>query len=325
MLFSATIVNDNTPWPVMRDLVTAADNGSWYCIWNYDHLMPPLAWLLPHLADNMDDFENGDTYEAWSLLAAWAAITQRVRIGCMVTAVPYRNPALLAKMAVTVDHVSNGRLELGLGVGWHNRETEAYGLPLGTISERLERFAEALQVLRNLLTPGRWHDYTGQHYQLKNAPFAPQPLQPKLPIVIGGGGEKKTLRLVAMHADAYNFFGNQLGTLPLYVHKNRVLDEHCIAIGRDPKTIRRSVCLYATIVPDDAKAKAVRDRIGQHLPPSERENLLIGSPSRIVDGVGEFAHLGVAEVVFCSVLQRAESFQEFDESVLRVLRSSGVR
>lgn len=329
MNFSVQVSNDHISWNTLQDIAQAVDKGSWHTLWNYDHLIPPFAELMPHVTDDLDKFEEGDTFEGWSLLAAWAAQTRRVRLGCLVTAIPFRNPALLAKTAVTIDHVSGGRLELGLGAAWHVGETRAYGIPLGGNKEKLDRFAEGLEVIRLLLDPahpGR-RDFQGKYFQLDRAPFAPLPVQKKLPILIGGGGEKRTLRLVAQYADSYNFFANMLVTPEIYAHKNRVLDQHCADIGRDPKEIKRSVALFADIEDNEALARGKREFMGRHLDDAGRDLLLFGTPQRIIDGVERIlAGTGpVDEVIFCGLTNKAEQFYRFDEEVLAKLGRVEIR
>lgn len=321
MHYGVQVGNDNISWKTLKGIAQTLDRGSWRTLWNYDHLVPPFAELAPHITNDLAAFEAGDCLEGWSLLAAFAACTERVRLGCLVTAIPFRNPALLAKMAATIDHVCEGRLELGVGAAWHTGETRAYGIPLGTVKERLDRFGEALEVLRLLLTPGPPRNFRGEYYQLDNAPFAPQPIQAKLPILIGGGGEKRTLRLVAQYADAYNFFGNFLGSREIFAHKCRLLDEHCAAIGRHPGEIRRTICLFADLEQDDSKASARREGLGHGLDQAARDGLLFGTPQRIIDGAAEFLDpaLGIDEIIFCGLTQQPEVYQQFDEEVLRKL------
>ncbi len=322
MDYSVQVVNDHVSWKTLREIALEVDRGRWHTLWNYDHLVPPAAELMPFLTDDVAAHEAGDVFEGWSLLAAWAALTERVRLGCLVTAIPFRNPALLAKMAVTVDHISDGRLELGLGAAWHVGETRAYGIPLGGNKEKLDRFAEGLEVIRRLLAEGPTEDFSGRYFQLDKAPFAPGPVRGKLPILIGGAGEKRTLRMVAEYADSYNFFANQISTPELYAHKSKVLDEHCVAIGRDPAEIRRSVCLFTDLEDNEALARGKREFMGQQLDEAGREGLLFGSPQRVIDGVGNVleriaaAGSRVDEVILAGLTPRAEVYQRFNEEVL---------
>ena len=318
MKFSTQVGNDNVSWSALKGIAEAADAGDWHTLYNFDHLVPPFAELMPHVTDDRRGFEEKDCLEGYSILAAWAALTRRVRIGCLVTAMPFRNPAVLAKTAATIDHISNGRFELGLGAAWHESEARAYGIDLGTPKERLDRFNEGLEVIRRLLNDQTHQSFQGQYYCIEDAPFAPQPVQKKLPILIVGGGEKRTLKLVAEYADHYNFFIGMVSSKETYAHKNRVLDEHCQAIGRNPKEIRRSVCMFADIEMDDAKAKAKRDFMGSHVDEAGREDLLFGTPQLIIDGIYRATEgLDVDEVILCGLTPQPENFHRFNEEVLK--------
>ena len=198
----------------------------------FDH-----CWVSDHLV-GIDDHPLVDVLEAWSMLGAMAAMTERVRIGCLVTANTFRHPGVLAKMAVTIDHLSGGRLEFGIGAAWSETEHTMLGLEFGTAGERLERFAEACQVLKLLWTQDV-SSFTGRHYQLTDAVCNPKPAQrPYPPIWIGGAGEGKMLRIVAEHADVWNVPGVDPDEV---ARLSAVLDAHCRAIGRAPERIRRSV------------------------------------------------------------------------------------
>jgi alkanesulfonate monooxygenase SsuD/methylene tetrahydromethanopterin reductase-like flavin-dependent oxidoreductase (luciferase family) len=181
-----------------------------------------------------------DVYEAWTLLAAMAQATQRIRIGCLVSGNTYRHPGVLAKMVVTVDHLSGGRLDVGLGTG-AGREHAMLGVPLGTPAERIDRLIESCQMLKMLWTEPT-ATFQGRYYQLDDAIANPKPVQrPYPPLWIGGSGEKRTLRVVAEHADAW-INGNRPGTDPEDLARlSGLLDQHCMDIGRDPAEIRRAV------------------------------------------------------------------------------------
>lgn len=218
----------------------------------FDH-----AWVMDHFATIDHDVE-GDIFEAWTMQAAMAVATSRVRIGCMVTGNTYRHPAELAKMAVTVDHLSGGRLELGIGAGWNVYEHEAMGIELGDPRPRLDRFEEACQIIRSLLTEPRT-TFAGEHYTVTDLVAEPKPVQQPLPIWIGGSGRRRTLRIVARYADVWNWTGADLDD---FSDASATLDEHCAAIGRDPRQIRRSVQLR---LPDgeDACVAQVADAVGR--------------------------------------------------------------
>lgn len=203
--------------------------------WAFDHLMP------------INDDPGGPCLEGWTLLAALAAQTERLRIGLMVSSNTFRHPAVLAKMGATVDHIAHGRLDFGIGAGWNVTEHEAYGIPLYAPGERIRRLEEACEVVRRLWTE-ETVDYQGRFYQLTQARCEPKPVQrPTPPFVIGGSGEQLTLRVVARYADIWNYGG---GTPEEFAHKSAVLDQHCAAIGRDPAAIERSV-QHVLHEPDD--------------------------------------------------------------------------
>ncbi|HEV2344519.1 MAG TPA: LLM class F420-dependent oxidoreductase [Actinocrinis sp.] len=198
----------------------------------FDH-----CWNMDHFASLGGD-DTKDIFEAWTTLAGMAALTTRVRIGCSVTGNTYRHPGVLAKMAVTVDHLSGGRLEFGLGAAWAENEHTMLGLPFGTAGDRADRFEEALKIITSLWTEPTT-TFNGKHYQLKDAIAEPKPVQrPHPPIWIGGAGPKRTLRLAAEYADVWNAPG---GEPALVAESSAILDRHCADIGRDPAQIRRSV------------------------------------------------------------------------------------
>lgn len=209
-----------------------ADELGFHAVWNYDHF-----YGLGHGLSE----QSQPTLEAWTTLAAMATVVRRARIGCMVTGVTYRHPAVLANMAVSVDHISGGRLEFGIGAAWHEPEHDGYGIAFPRAGVRIEMLDEALEVIRRLWT-GERTTFEGRYFTLRDALCEPKPVQrPHPPIVVGGTGERKMLRVVAKHADEWNavsFDPSEWGRL------NKVLDEHCAVVGRDPKAIRRGVQLF---------------------------------------------------------------------------------
>jgi len=195
------------------------------------------AWLFDHFAPIQGDLD-GPCLEGWTTLTALATQTSRLRLGLMVVGNTYRHPAILAKTAATVDVISGGRLDLGLGAGWNVYEHESMGIPLYAAGERLARLNEACALIKLLYTQPTT-DFDGRYYQLKEARCEPKPIQrPWPPLVIGGGGEKVTLRIVAEHADVWNFAG---GPVEDFTRKVGILREHCAAVGRDPAAIRLSI------------------------------------------------------------------------------------
>jgi len=195
------------------------------------------AWAFDHFIPLGPD-PTGPQLEGWTLLSALAARTERVRLGLMVTGNIYRHPAVLANIATTVDIISNGRLDFGIGAGWNELETSMYGIPLYSPGERIRRLGEACEVIKLLWTETR-ANFDGKYYQLKEALCEPKPVQkPYPPFVIGGSGERLTLRVVAQYASVWNFVG---GSVDDFRHKSEVLDQHCAAIGRNPAEIERSI------------------------------------------------------------------------------------
>jgi F420-dependent oxidoreductase-like protein len=221
-----------TTWAEMLAVWKAADDIEVYeSGWNFDHFYP------------IFDDPTGPCLEGWTTLAALAQATTRLRLGTMVTGIHYRHPAVLANMAAAVDIISDGRLELGVGSGWNEEESGAYGIELGTVTERFDRLDEACQVLIGLLSQ-ETTDFDGRFYQLTSARNEPKgPQRPHPPICIGGGGEKRTLRITAKYAQHWNFPG---GTPADFARKRDVLAEHCAAVGRDPKEIMMSAQIRLT-------------------------------------------------------------------------------
>lgn len=225
----------HTEWGSMRDFWVEADQIELYSTgWTFDHFYPIFS------------DPNGPCFEGWTMLSYLAALTKRIRLGVLVTGNTHRHPAVLANMAATVDVASNGRLEIGLGAGWSEEEHAAYGIPLPPWGERFDRLEESCAVIDGLLTQ-EWFDFAGNHYQLSNARCEPKPLQqPRPPIVIGGKGEKRTLRIAARWADEWNFPGGEPAELEYLIG---VLHQHCADVGRDPAEIAISVKAEADIDP----------------------------------------------------------------------------
>jgi F420-dependent oxidoreductase-like protein len=218
----------------MREVWTAAEDAGFDHLWIMDHFMP-----LVRSATGWYQFAPTDTvFEAWTTLAAMAEATKRIRIGVNVTGNLYRHPSVLAKTAATVDRFSGGRLEFGIGASWAEFEFTTLGIPFPPARERMDRLAEACEVLK-LLWMRDVADYDGRHYQLRGAISEPKPVQkPHPPIWIGGTGEKRLLRIAAQHADVWNLVGAAPDEA---LRLSRVLDGHCVEVGRDPAEIRRSI------------------------------------------------------------------------------------
>ena len=239
--------------------------------WAFDHFIP--LGLDP----------TGPQLEGWTLLGALAARTNRLHVGLMVTGNTYRHPAVLAKIGATVDNISHGRLDFGIGAGWNELESNMYGIPLYTPGERIRRLGEACEAIKRLWTE-TVANFDGKYYQLKDARCEPKPVQkPYPPFVIGGSGEQLTLRVVAQYANIWNFAG---GSVDTFRHKVEVLEGHSVAIGRDPSTIERSI---QTLVNYDNLAET-RDSIRPYIEASATHiilNLRAPYPEGIVHRLAE--------------------------------------
>ena len=235
--------------------------------------------------------------EGWSTLAALARETSRVRLGTLVTGVTYRNPALLAKTATTLDVISGGRAILGLGAAWNDVEHEAYGFDFPPVRERMDRLDEALTIIRGMFTEDR-PTFEGRHYRIHEVLNVPRPIQPGGPrILVGGGGEQRTLRIAARHADMTHWF--PLG-LDLLRHKKEVLEGYCEQIGRDPATIERTMAAPVVVAGSDAEAQAFLER----MPPERRPYLNVGRPERMADALRPYLDAGFTGFTFNNTYYR---------------------
>ena len=297
-------------WSDISVRAAAAERSGWDGVWVPDHFMLPAGG---YDEESGNDAELSPVHEAWTLLAGLAASVPRVRLGPMVSGNTYRNPAVLAKQAATVDHISGGRVVIGIGAGWQENEHRRYGLAYGTAGERADKLDEACFMLRGLLSEERT-DHDGAHYRLESAPLSPKPVQTPIPIMVGGGGERRTLRTAARFADEWNVWG----TPEVLTHKQSVLDRHCADIDRDPATIQRSAATLLLLTDDEAQAAALRDR------PSDRPRL-IGTPTQLVDQVAAYAAVGVDELVIPDFTfrpaQAIETIERFAAEVIDVVSS----
>lgn len=254
-------------WADLQDAASHAAETGWDGVWLADHFMP-----------NTTSGE-GPVLECFTVLAGLATTIPRVRLGSLVAGNTYRHPAVLAKAAATLDHLSGGRAVLGLGAGWQENEHRAYGIELPDVKGRLGRLEEACEVLRRLLDDERT-SFTGRYYRLVDAPLQPKPVQAHLPLLVGGGGERVTLRIAARWADEWNTWG----TPDHLAAKAQVLDRHCEAVGRDPREITRSA---QVIVYLDARGQQV-DR------PMPKVS---GSVAQLQDLMGAYLEAGVGEFI----------------------------
>jgi len=283
-------------WRVMSDLATYVDDGEvWDSLWVYDHFhtvpMPT----------------NEATHEAWSLMAAYAATTSRIKLGQMCTAMSYRNPAYLAKVAATADIISGGRIQMGIGGGWYEHEWRAYGYGFPSAGVRLARLDEGVQIMRNA-----WRDgvvsFDGKHYQVDGAIVAPKPLQDEgIPLWIAGGGEKVTLRIAAKYARYTNFTSEPEG----FAHKSQVLADHCRDVGTDYDAIVRSANINAVVGASEDEVtdrlSRVRSRISGLTGDAAADAMLnsmstpqagSGTPAQLIESLQTLRDLG-CEYVIC--------------------------
>lgn len=261
------------PYGDVLELARHVERTGWDGLWYADHFMP-----------NAEDTST-PWPEAWITLAALGAQVPRLRIGTLVAGNTYRHPAVLAKMAATLDHITAGRVVLGLGSGWQENEHQQYGIPFYTVGERLRRLDEACQVIKLLYNEGS-ASFNGRYYQLDNASLEPKPVQSPLPLLIGGGGEKVTLKITAKYADAWNVWG----TPDVLEHKMAILDRHCADVGRDPKSIKRTAVALLFLSEDQGFLERMR---GAGI---ERPSL-IGTAEEVRDQVARYEALGVDELI----------------------------
>lgn len=279
----------NVSWDDLSKLWRSVDELDYDSAWVFDHLLP--------LSPNPDD----PILEGWTTLAALARETSRLNIGVMVTSNTFRHPALLAKMAATVDVLSNGRLLFGVGAGYFEAEHEAYGIPLGTVRERADRLAEACEIFKGLWTEQRF-SFEGKHYTLADAACEPKPIRkPHPPIMIGGSGEKLTLRTTALHADQWNMPPGDSGVSPEeFEAKLAVLHQRCAEVGRDPGEIETNLALMVVLEEDDAAAKTRRDEIASAFGLSDdvsRKMILAGDAASLANDIRRYESVGVDHFV----------------------------
>jgi len=288
MRFAIKTAPQHTDWKDMLDVWRGADDIDVFeSAWNFDHFYPILG---------MDS--HGPCLEGWSMLAAMAQATRRIRIGCLVTGIPYRHPALLAKMATTLDVISGGRLDFGIGSGSYEAEHREGGFPWGPLSERSQRLEEGLEIITRMFAQERT-TFDGRWYQVRDLANLPRPVQqPRPPIHVGGIGERYTLPLVARFADVWNVPTYGLGVWPERVG---ALEAACERIGRDPGTIRRSLEAVLVVAADDAaladaRARAERRYAGPGW--GLTEGGFIGTPPALVEHIGALMERGVSHFVF---------------------------
>jgi alkanesulfonate monooxygenase SsuD/methylene tetrahydromethanopterin reductase-like flavin-dependent oxidoreductase (luciferase family) len=281
--FGAQLWSQATDWPGFLAAALAAEEAGWDSVWTWDHLLAIFGpWEQP-------------VFEGWLAMGAVAARTSRVRVGLMVGANTFRNPGLTAKATLTVDHISGGRAWLGLGGAWNGIEHAANGLDFGRgFGERLDRLDEAVEVMRRLLDGERF-SHAGRFYRFDDALLSPRPVEAHLPILVGGGGPRKTLRTVARRADAWN----TNGTVEEVAARDAILREHCAAVGRDPEAIERTVS-FPVVIRDDpaAAARAFRALCDANGTPDAGDvPTLLGPPETVAAAIRPYVDLGFATII----------------------------
>jgi alkanesulfonate monooxygenase SsuD/methylene tetrahydromethanopterin reductase-like flavin-dependent oxidoreductase (luciferase family) len=282
--FGAQLWSQASDWPGFLDAAVAAEAAGWDTVWTWDHLHGIFGpWEQP-------------IFEGPMALAAVAARTSRIRLGLLVGANTFRNPGHTAKIAATLDHVSGGRAILGIGGAWFAREHEAFGIDFGAgFGERLDRLDEAVMLMRRLLDGERF-SHAGRFYTFTDALIAPLPIQAHLPIMVGGSGPKKTLRTVALRADAWN----TSGWLEEVRGKVATLERHCADVGRDPAEIERTVSFPIVLRDRKADAEAAFAALMAHNRAENAGNVphLFGSPAEVADEIRLFKdQLGFRHII----------------------------
>ena len=285
------------------DLARMADAEGWHCMWFADHYMPNTG---------TEEVQSGDVHECWAMLPAIAAVTERLRIGSLVAPTSVHHPAVLANRAATIDHVSNGRMVLGIGAGWQINEHKAYGIELQEPGPRVTRFDEAIQIIRSLLHEDRT-DFHGEYYDVTDAPADPKPMQSPLPILVGTGSPRM-LRITARHADEWNTWGGPSmagGALDKLLHA-------CEDVGRDPATVRKSAQALVFATDDPSFAATIRDG-------DMGARSIVGSNDELVASLGEYVELGFDEFIVpdftlgTSAGERTERYRMLQSEVIAQL------
>ncbi len=296
-------IHNANPWDETAGLARLADDGPWDTIYFADHYMPDTG--TTEVAD-------GDVYEAWSVLSAIAAITKRVRLGPLVAPTSVHHPALLANRAATIDQLSGGRFVLGLGAGWQLNEHQAYGIELAAPASRVDRFEEAIQIVRSLLSNDRT-TFEGSYFTVMDAPCQPQPVQQELPLLVGSGG-KRMMRITARWAQEWNTWGSpQLASTT----RARFVDA-CESVDIDPATKRTSAQALVFMADDDSAAERLRAKV-------DGDRAIVGTCSQLVAELSAYADAGFDEFIVLgatlgkSADERKANYERFADDVISQL------
>lgn len=293
----------------LEEVVLECERLGYYSVWLDDHLM----------------LRNIPIFECWTTLSALSLVTQKIRLGTMVTCNSFRNPSLLAKMAATLDNISNGRLELGIGAGVQKNEHVAYGFQFPSPKARIERLAEAVEIVKKMWIEKKT-SYKGNYYTIRNIICEPKPLQnPHPPITIGGGGEKLTMRVTAKHGDRYDW--GYLPSVELYKRKLKLLKEHCEAVCRDFQEIEKSCWLAGQIFVGENR-KELEEEVVQRVPEDVSledfvQSSLVGTPEDCLKQVWQYSNLGVTHfMLFFGDLPNMRGLKLFAEEVINEITSN---
>ncbi len=299
MKFSVWPNSDRTTDELL-DVARTADAGDWHCLWFADHYMPNTG---------SEEIQQGNLHECWAMLPAFAAVTERIRIGSLVAPTSIHHPAILANRAATIDHLSNGRLVLGIGAGWQINEHRAYGIELEAPGARVSRFEESIQIMRSLLSEERT-TFHGEFYDITDAPADPKPVQTPLPILVGTGSPRM-LRITARHADQWNTWGGPdmaIGALDK-------LHTACEQVDRDPATMWKSAQALMFMTDNVEFAEKVRSG-------DMGARSVVGSTSELVDTLGRYAEAGFDEFIVPDFTlgntaeERAARYATFHDEIL---------
>ena len=303
MEFGVQVNVYRTTWDEVKASTLAMDAGNWDSVWYADHFIPPGA--------NREQ-EAMTAFEGLAVAATAAGITSKLRIGNLVLGNTYRNPAHVAKIAGTIDTMSEGRFTIAIGAGWYTREHQAYGWEFPSMKDRQDRFEEACKLIRDLIHSQEPVTHQG-YYSVDDARLSPgnyDDSQP-IPIMVGGTGPKRTLRTLARYGDVMNLDGWAGGGMSLkyYQHKASILDKHCEDCGRDPSEIRRTLLMPCYITEDKERIEQIVKGLG--------EGTVAGSKQYIIDRIGEFQDAGIAEVMFGGIPSgNVALLQQFEEDII---------
>jgi alkanesulfonate monooxygenase SsuD/methylene tetrahydromethanopterin reductase-like flavin-dependent oxidoreductase (luciferase family) len=293
--------NASRPFEETADVVALCERLGWHAAYVADHFMPNGPDATPL---------RGDVLEALATLSGWAARTSRIRLGTLVASATYRHPAVFSKAIATIDQVSGGRVIAGLGAGWQVNEHESYGIELGSITERIDRFAEYVAIVASMLTK-ETTTFEGRYFSLHDAPCDPRPLQSDLPILLGVRGKRRTMPIAVQHARIWNAWCSPASLAEC----NEALNTHCESLGRDPSTLSRSTQALVYLSQDQAWLASHREQSGGN-------PTIVGTPQEVVDVVAAYRDAGCDELIVpCFTLGDAartlDTLELFSQEVAR--------